>query len=1064
MLRHGGTAVVFAVAACAPVVAAPAAGADSKAPGDAAIRQEAAAMQADLAAMIAARDRLLDDLEKRWRAAHAVEPARSLAFTLQGAILGGPLVVELRRFGGRWTGCVACCPGRHKSRNRVDAAGLKLAGGRLKGRMKVTIVSDGWWPAWGVSHELTFDIDATVRDGKMEGSYHAPACPGLQTEVTVKDEAEKAGRGPVRIRTVRQVECRGKLAGESADLPPDLKRPSATAPAKLEGDDAAGLYAAATAIEQQADEVYRQALAADLAATSGISWAEAMPLAPVHRLLRPKFDAAGAGGVPAAMRRRLARMGSLLQAGADRKPGPVEVLVGPMSTSDPDFRGYFGQEALARSDDGANLLGRAAADGPQLWRYVLSWQVAGPFPPDERRDLFAANLPEIVEAPAARYAIEEDLKASVILDAEAGEGGFATWRPAQSRAGMIQSPWKAPKKQAGPKGGIFYAAAELRSAVEQDVWLALGVDDYGKCWVNDRLVWVGGIAFLPGDRGTAVFRVHLNRGANRLLFRYQNDWGGQWFWLKVCVRGRPRTAEEIAADDRRIAAARKRIGPGKVRGWRGDWTGRYPDANCVTAWDIERGINVLWRVRLKEFSNATPVIVGNRLLTNSEPRTLICLDKMTGEILWVQDGGSAGPVIGDEARGRVVEGRSLGTRPSTGPVPWSLRGMSYGNWMGNSMPTPVTDGQHIWVKNGGSAVCYDLAGRLKWVAQTHLAATDHPMNVPSPVLAGRVLVVEGGVTPYWQANSRNLIPPERLPPMRNKYPHWLVGLDADTGKILWDAGPVNGGGYGGPCTPVPVTLTNGRDVMTVVVTGEGHVIRPDDGKILIPYAGTRCAASSPQLLGHCAIFSHYTVAAAELLMQSRDLVGARVKYVTYARPGFGGMVCHDGLLYGMSGGKQPTVIVIDAATGRKVYTAPAPMDLPRGSTDYPHPAATAKHVFLFASHRVAVVEPGPRPRLVAVNDTERMFSGPVFDGDRMYLRTYDAITCIARKGEDGARYERQVQARMLLADVEADLQRRADKAVPDADDAAVLRRVMKLAPGSEEAGRAAALLKPASRP
>jgi hypothetical protein len=47
-----------------------------------------------------------------------------------------------------------------------------------------------------------------------------------------------------------------------------------------------------------------------------------------------------------------------------------------------------------------------------------------------------------------------------------------------------------------------------------------------------------------------------------------------------------------------------------VRGWRGDWTGRFPDAKPVTAWNVERGLNVLWRVPLKQYTNAQPLIVG----------------------------------------------------------------------------------------------------------------------------------------------------------------------------------------------------------------------------------------------------------------------------------------------------------------------------------------------------------------------------------------------------------------------------------------------------------------------
>lgn len=158
------------------------------------------------------------------------------------------------------------------------------------------------------------------------------------------------------------------------------------------------------------------------------------------------------------------------------------------------------------------------------------------------------------------------------------------------------------------------------------------------------------------------------------------------------------------------AAAGQGAAPGAgvsaIRGWRGDWTARYPQADPVTAWDIEKGINVLWRVPTRSFSNAMPLVVGDQLLAAMEPHWLVCLDKMTGKLLWAQDGSSAEPVgNADKLRELVVRD------PASGDVPWSKRKLNYGQWMGNSIPTPVTDGRHVWIKVGGFAACYDLTGK-----------------------------------------------------------------------------------------------------------------------------------------------------------------------------------------------------------------------------------------------------------------------------------------------------------------------------------------------------------------
>ena len=44
--------------------------------------------------------------------------------------------------------------------------------------------------------------------------------------------------------------------------------------------------------------------------------------------------------------------------------------------------------------------------------------------------------------------------------------------------------------------------------------------------------------------------------------------------------------------------------------------------------------NVLWTCRLPSYSNAQPIIVGDRIFVMSESEDLVCVDKNTGKILW----------------------------------------------------------------------------------------------------------------------------------------------------------------------------------------------------------------------------------------------------------------------------------------------------------------------------------------------------------------------------------------------------------------------------------------------
>jgi outer membrane protein assembly factor BamB len=481
------------------------------------------------------------------------------------------------------------------------------------------------------------------------------------------------------------------------------------------------------------------------------------------------------------------------------------------------------------------------------------------------------------------------------------------------------------------------------------------------------------------------------------------------------VGGSPVAGAEPVASD--IPLGHKNFVPTPERpvGWRGDSTGHFPGADPVTAWDIEKGINILWRVPTKRFSNGMPVVVGQKLFVNMEPRVLLCMDKMTGKLLWAQDGGKEEPLRdADALKTLVVNVPAEGQQPEP---PWSQRKLSYGQNAGNSIPTPVTDGKHIWVKNGGGAACYDLDGGRTWMADTHLANTDHPVNVPSPILIGGVLVCEGGITDHWKQNSQNKIADGVIPPNPIKnFKHWLVGLDAATGKVLWDLGPLNAGGYGGPPTPMALKLTDKKETATFVLTAEGHLVRPTDGKLIKPYVGGRAAFASPYQFGQCAIFTHGYISSVQFTLGGPGEADTEPVFNTKCRSGMGGSVVHDGLVYAISCAKEGLYIsVVDATTGKLLPGLMLPAELSDKGADWPSCAAAGKYLFMLTDHRVFVLEPGATPKLVAVNAVERTYSGPVFDGERMYLRTHDSVLCIARKGAEGTRYEQDARERARVA-------------------------------------------------
>ena len=81
-------------------------------------------------------------------------------------------------------------------------------------------------------------------------------------------------------------------------------------------------------------------------------------------------------------------------------------------------------------------------------------------------------------------------------------------------------------------------------------------------------------------------------------------------------------------------------------GWRGDGSGCYPGAKPPTVWYQKangESKNILWKTKLFCYSWSTPIVVGDKIFTFSDPYDLVCLDKNTGKIGWIR---SFPPFIG----------------------------------------------------------------------------------------------------------------------------------------------------------------------------------------------------------------------------------------------------------------------------------------------------------------------------------------------------------------------------------------------------------------------------------
>lgn len=439
-------------------------------------------------------------------------------------------------------------------------------------------------------------------------------------------------------------------------------------------------------------------------------------------------------------------------------------------------------------------------------------------------------------------------------------------------------------------------------------------------------------------------------------------------------------------------------------GWRNDGTGRYPAAAPQMAWGpAER---VLWATPLPNWSNASPVVVGERIFVTAEPDTLLCLDR-TGTILWQKSngyeellpeadraklqaerqtlaqlererGGQQRQLRGksqdlrrateeaklapeDAAKAAAVDGlqhevnnlqeavNQLDAQIAALPLAglWRLPVTHPSN--GYASNTPVSDGTHIYVSFGtGITACYTLDGTRKWIRLVERPKHEWGHSC-SPVLVGDSLIIQYVDT---------------------------FALNAATGEVRWQAKHPHIWG-----TPSPVRLGK----IDALYTDCGEVINVSDGKTLAA-TGMKLEFGSPYVEDNIAYCASGNMARAFRLDAREDgTVGVTKLWETavpneryYAAP-----LLHDGLLYLIN--QQGWLSVLDAATGTKAYES---LRLPLAGVCYSAPVL-AGNVIIFGSDsgKSAVITPGRTFNLLANPALDPYRSTAVCDGARMYLRT-----------------------------------------------------------------------------
>ncbi len=1050
-----------------------------------------------------------------------------------GATGKDDFVATLWRGAGRWLPSQGGTPGWYGGPHFVDAGGLTFDGKRLSGTLRAAMAfGRGKFNCHSRRMDVEFTIDAGVEAGKVSGTYSTAGAAAIPEtpwhDATSEGITYRAESAPVAPR-------KGALIGsvrEAAFVPAAAAEPQI----ELGGGYEGMLHKRACWLETQACRLYREVHGCALALEHGWAVEHAFAATPEYLPARAELKTAGAGGEkPPGTNEPPKRLdigegddlgldgpkapgpprgaGVAAAGAAKANPallaalGPIREHVGAMrrlaeawragqggeyavdgaDCGDPAFGPYYGEQELPRERGGHGVLpGAQAEGGNQEWRLIGGWTFLGPLP-GEFCPVALATLPEVVpawDAPltvasrlrgvAKQYLIPDTL-APLAADSNMGQSrtGLGHTRPpsiAQWETGLT------PRRVDLPRTS-FHAATRIIAPSPREVWLGVTINDGGALWVNDRLVWMSRPEKDPArDERTGLARAALVRGVNRLVVRLDNHTDETYFSLRVCVGGQPAPPEAAKRRQTELAKAYESLkqpaGEGAVSGWRGDGTGRWPAARPPVAWDIEKGMNVAWRVPL-ESSHATPVIAGERVFTNLEPHTLLCLNKADGKELWRRDCEIF------ELRGEEIRKEAAGAREGTARARAQLaalgrtkaermealakqgldanqaaeryeelsrggaaylqllrkagvQGPAWNTVTGHTISTPVTDGRCVWVKyNTGVLACFDMEGNRKWMID-HGGSTGTSSHVPSPVLCAGRLIVMLPASGFARVHDYK------------KVTSTLRAYEPDTGRELWTAATAEGTSGEVTGTPLPMRLTNGREALDVVVTANGTVVRVQDGKVLRMYLGSREEYGSPigDGRGRVIISGPHHKACYELLMQDRDSIGVRTAWQVW-HPGVGYdsgnyALLEGGLLYAFGW----RLDVLDAADGA-VRSMRHDLLWIRPGRCYPAIAMAGGRLYVadygqfFAApmgiHHgsgMSVLDSGPDGLLLARNKLDLTTGGPCFDGERMYVRSQNSLTCIGYTGEAGRKYEAEAIAAELLDQLYPDRPATAPAAAP----------------------------------
>jgi len=367
--------------------------------------------------------------------------------------------------------------------------------------------------------------------------------------------------------------------------------------------------------------------------------------------------------------------------------------------------------------------------------------------------------------------------------------------------------------------------------------------------------------------------------------------------------------------------------------------------------------HVKWRVPLPERGNSTPIVWGDRIFVTQpagERRTLMCLDRADGKVLWQQ--------------GVVTREKE----PTHGTNPFCSA-------------SPVTDGERVIVSFASDGLyCYDFTGKELW-QRTDLGRQIHEWgNAASPVIAGNLCFLNFG-------------------PGATTY---LLALDKTTGRTVWqhDETPSPGNPadaksqtYLGSWTTPVIMPVEGKDQLLMSWPRRLAAYDPATGKEQWTCGGLNpLVYTSPIFAGDTAVAMGGFGGSALAVRAggSGDITAERRLWqIPHTPQRIGSGVIHDGRIYIHN--DPGTAMCIDLKTGQALWTERLKGEGKSG-TNWSSVMLADGHCYTITQGGDCFVfKASPTFELVAVNALGELSNSSIVPSDgELFIRTQAALWCI----------------------------------------------------------------------